>query len=384
MSHRNQKILLGFLALSFLTTHASSSPCSKYQVPYNNSCFEFVRHERTFHTAQSWCERGGGHLVYIQNQKTQEFLEGHTSLDADWWIGLVHNLQPKSDSHEVHAGAVTWLDTSNVSYSRWGSAESSGTGGKCGYIKKQSGYQWARTDNCTQEIFFICEFESGYTIACDNQNATVQCGSGEVVQISDSFYGRQSPHLCVQETAILTTSACKWNDVKEQVAGQCHGLQACQIAIEASLFGEPCPLIGSYLSIRYSCMEGLQLVLPERSLVSENVTITLKWLLTPFTGNLSCIINTGDGDSIDPYQPENVTSSVTHGYSSPGEYTVFVECSTSEWHVTAQGNILVEASSISASGCYSRHESQEEDCAALYGEDVWIQTELNAGMKLSL
>ncbi|CAI9553190.1 unnamed protein product, partial [Staurois parvus] len=106
-------------------------------------------------------------------------------------MGIVYNLQPKSDS-----GTLTWLDTSNISYDKWGSKEASVTDGKCGYLKKRSGYQWATTDNCSQEFFFICEFESGHTIACDNHNATVQCGSGEVVKISESFYGRQSPHLC--------------------------------------------------------------------------------------------------------------------------------------------------------------------------------------------
>nr|DBA16985.1 TPA: hypothetical protein GDO54_002506 [Pyxicephalus adspersus] len=383
-----KKIWLIFLASLFLAIPGDSTPCSKYQVSYNTSCYEFVRLERTFHSAQSWCERGGGHLVFIRNQGTQDFLQQHLSDNADWWMGIVYNLQPKSDSaiFDISTGTLTWLDTSNVSYAHWGSEDVSVTGGKCGYLKKQTGYKWAKTDNCSQEFFFVCEFESGYTIACDNQNATVQCGSGEVVQITDSFYGRQSPHLCAQEIAAPSTAGCGWSNVKEQVSGQCQGLQACQIATEVSLFGEPCPVSGSYLSITYSCMEGLQLDLPDKCLVSENVTLTLTWLLTPFTGNLSCIINTGDGYSIDPYQPENVSSSITHSYSSPGDFAVFVECSTSEWHVTAQRNIIVEGAngSLRVMGCFSQHEYQDEMCMTAYGETLWIQIELNIGTNMNI
>ncbi|KAM9302054.1 polycystin-1-like protein 2 [Gastrophryne carolinensis] len=380
MSQRTWRTWLGFLALLSVSIRVFSTTCSKYQVSHNSSCYEFARLERTFHSAQSWCERGGGHLVFVHNQETQDFIEEHISADEDWWIGLlVHNRQHQGDSQK---GVLTWLDTSNVSYSRLKSDDAPGSGEKCGYLKKQSGFQWEMTNNCSQEIYFICQYESGYTIACDNQNATVQCESGEVLQIGDSFYGRQSPYLCTSETAMPTTNACKWNNVREQVAGTCHGLQACQIAIEASLFGEPCPVSGSYLSIRYSCIEGLQLGLPEKCLVSENITLTLKWLLTPFTGNLSCIINTGDGYSIDPYQPENVSSSIMHSYSSSGVFAVFVECSTSEWHVTAQGNILVEESLISliVSGCFTQYETQEGVCTGLYGEDVWIQIDLSTAV----
>uniref|UniRef100_A0A3B4T4Z1 Polycystic kidney disease protein 1-like 2 n=1 Tax=Seriola dumerili TaxID=41447 RepID=A0A3B4T4Z1_SERDU len=371
-----------------LTTGTTKTlSCPEYQEGFDGSCYEFVGQQRSFLNAQGWCERGGGHLAFILNDETQQFLQKHLEPERDWWLGLAPaapNLTLESAATE---GSLAWLDGSDVSYSNWVNMPDAQE--VCGYILRHSGFQWEATVNCSQELNFICQFDSGRSIACDVQNATLQCGSGQVIEIDDSFYGRKTIHYCRSKLTTSPTSSqeeCSWIDVVDSVTAHCHGLQACQAPVDLSSFGEPCPVLGSYLSVEYHCKHGLHLLMSKLAAVFDNVTITVKWLLHPFQGNLTCTLNAGDGHIIDPYSPEEMESTIIHKFSRPGVFMVGVECTTNDWHVTAQKAITVQqpVGEFSVIKCYSGNVSTDgTKCNAIYGRPVLIQVMVEAGTNVS-
>lgn len=67
--------------------------------------------------------------------------------------------------------------------------------------------------------------ESGRSLACVEYNATLQCGSGQVIQIDDSFYGRKTLHYCRQPISPPSPGPeeeCSWVDVADLVAGMAN------------------------------------------------------------------------------------------------------------------------------------------------------------------
>ncbi|XP_053369297.1 polycystic kidney disease protein 1-like 2 [Clarias gariepinus] len=382
-------LLLAILGVTAINSEEDTETvfCLDHQKAFEGSCYEFVTLQRSSLEAQRWCERGGGHLAFIQNDETQQFLQKHLQSEQDWWLGLAPASFNLSMGSAATEGSLSWLDGSDVSYSNW--LREPELGDACGYIVKKSGFQWASTQNCSQEFHFICEFESGHALACLEHNATLQCGSGQVIEIDDSFYGRKTLHYCRTGRSPPDSSLqeeCSWVDVVDMVSEHCLGLQVCQAVADVASFGEPCPGLGSYLSVDYHCKDGLHLLITKQAAVFDNVTLTIKWLLHPFQGNLTCSVNTGDGHTIDPYMPEELQSNVVHRYQDAGVYTVTVECSTSEWHVAAQKTVTIQepAGEFSKIVCYSSNQTTDsENCKGLKQHALRIQVQLSSGTNVT-
>ncbi|XP_042196318.1 polycystic kidney disease protein 1-like 2 [Callorhinchus milii] len=363
---------------------SEAEPCFEQQLAFQDACYEAVKLQRTFRSAQGWCERGGGHLAFILRQETQEFLQKSLAAGRDWWIGLAPWKENLTQERTIAEGGLAWLDGTKLSYSNWSPAHRLPATAECAFIAKNSAYHWLSTPNCSQELYFICEFESGRTLACDHVNATLQCESGKVIQIDNSFYGRKTLSYCSSETASPPeTQECGWVDVREQVAGDCHGLQVCQASADPTSFGDPCPSLGSYLVVEYHCKEGLRLLVDDLYSLLENVTISQQWLLHPYSGNLTCTLSTGDGFVIDPYNPLH---KVTHRYRAAGLFTISIECSTSEWNVAAQKTISIQEpiGDLGTLKCANGNQSADvNNCRALYGEPLWIQLEVEEGTNVT-
>lgn len=91
--------LLILMALSFLSwaedkTEVTIS-CPENQTAFKSSCYEFVDLKHSFFSAQDWCEQKGGHLAFIKDEDTQNFLQKLLDPEKDIWIGVAPSASPK-------------------------------------------------------------------------------------------------------------------------------------------------------------------------------------------------------------------------------------------------------------------------------------------------
>ncbi|KAM8855042.1 polycystin-1-like protein 2 [Spinachia spinachia] len=169
---------------------------------------------------------------------------------------------------------------------------------------------------------------------------------------------------------------------EEEDEAHCHDRQVCNIAQLVDSFSEPCPQVGSYLSVEHHCRDGLRLSVSSAAAVLAEVTISWKWLLDLPQGNPSCKLSTGDGRVIYHHSQEGLERSEGHKYTHPSTFVVVVECTSSDIHITAQKTIAIQEP-IKVFGvikCYAGKLSfNAKNCKTLYREPLQIQMEVKAG-----
>lgn len=94
---------------------AEGSTCTEHQKAFDGACYELVGMQMSFLKAQAWCERGGGHLVFILNDETQQFLQTHLEPEKNWWLGLAPaapNLTLDTAPTEGERNQLVFVETS--------------------------------------------------------------------------------------------------------------------------------------------------------------------------------------------------------------------------------------------------------------------------------
>ncbi|XP_026231670.1 LOW QUALITY PROTEIN: polycystic kidney disease protein 1-like 2 [Anabas testudineus] len=376
------------LHLLILVTHSCLAPvakdlCPKSQKAFRGSCYEFVGLQRSFSSAQAWCEQSGGHLAFIPDEDIQHFMQRHLDPGKDVWFGVAPSASTHLQYSPTAEGLLSWLDGSHITYSNWVSSPQQGAA--CGHILKDSGFKWEAVKDCNKRLHFICQFESGSSIVCAGRNTTLQCASGQVLMIDAGFYGHNNHHCRSSLSPSITSEhQCGRVDVVESLSAHCHGRQVCQVAEVFNTFGEPCPELGSYLSVDYHCKAGLTLTMSTVAVVFNDIHISVKWLLDLPCGN-NCRLSTGDGHVI-YLDPERLENGVVHKYMHPRAFVVAVECIGNGIHITVQKIITIQepVTQIGVIGCYAGNLFfRAPNCKALYGEPFQIQMEIKAGTNVT-
>eukprot|EP00057_Strongylocentrotus_purpuratus_P021061 XP_011675535.1 PREDICTED: C-type lectin domain family 17, member A-like [Strongylocentrotus purpuratus] len=112
-------------------------------VEYVGSFYNFSTSEMSHDSAVSACSQYGSHLVFIESQEEQDFIE--RSAGEDYWIGLTAS----------SPGEARWLDGSTVTYTKFNSL-SFDDHATCFRIREEHGYTW-EDKPCYARLRFICE-----------------------------------------------------------------------------------------------------------------------------------------------------------------------------------------------------------------------------------
>ncbi|XP_042071625.1 uncharacterized protein LOC102305687 [Haplochromis burtoni] len=102
------------------------------------------------------------------------------------------------------------------------------------------------------EVDYTCQFQ---TVTCEESEANLQCGKGQILVIHRADYGRHDQTTCsnLQPHCRLRDVQCSSPESIEVIAASCNGKNSCNISASNSVFGNPCFGTSKYLEVDYTC-----------------------------------------------------------------------------------------------------------------------------------
>lgn len=119
--------------------HASKcTRCGRGWVEFESFCFLHSKDRRTWSDSRSECQKRGGDLAVLSQDRVQNFLS-QASREL-YWIGLSRS----------HSGVWAWVDNSTLGKRNWSEQPADGD---CAYL---NGVDWAAA-KCSSVSYFICQ-----------------------------------------------------------------------------------------------------------------------------------------------------------------------------------------------------------------------------------
>ncbi|XP_072255828.1 CD209 antigen-like protein C [Pyxicephalus adspersus] len=127
-------------------TLQNTSSCESGWLEFEGHCYFFSTFQLKWEKAEMLCLNRESHLVIVNNQKEQDFLDKHGS-GKHYWIGLTD----REKENTFH-----WVDGTALSYHSWRKGEPNDTANKEDCVHLIAEGKW-NDNSCDLPIFAICE-----------------------------------------------------------------------------------------------------------------------------------------------------------------------------------------------------------------------------------
>jgi hypothetical protein len=102
-------------------------------------------------------------------------------------------------------------------------------------------------------------YETAY--ACEDSGLNITCTSGGRLNIIRANYGRFSIAICNVHGNTEWSVNCMSPRTLRVIRARCQGADSCQVPVDSTIFGDPCPGTLKYVEVHYSCELGEKMFL---------------------------------------------------------------------------------------------------------------------------